>query len=218
MSEKRFWVWAPAVLLTLGACATYGGVREQRSMSLRAPLDSMVPRTIEGLTATDIAIPKAEQKVAGMDSYVLRMYAPEGASEAEAAFSVYVGYYEQQSQGNTIHSPKNCLPGGGWEPLVSSRERIAMPGGEVPVNRYLIGNKNARALVLYWYQGRGRVEANEYAVKWHLLRDQAVLGRSDEALVRVIVPVTTNEDEAYKLAVQVVRTLVPSVYRALPAV
>lgn len=216
MSEKRFWVWAPAVLLTLGACATYGGVREQRSMTLRAPLDASIPLAIQGFPSRDIAIPKAEQKVAGMDSYVLRLYGPDGAADAAAGFSVYVGYYEQQSQGNTIHSPKNCLPGGGWEPLVSSREMVATPQGQVPVNRYLIGNKDARALVLYWYQGRGRVEANEYTVKWHLLRDQAMHGRSDEALVRVIVPVTTSEEDAYKLATQVVGTIVPAVNRALP--
>ena len=217
MSEKRFWVWAPAVLLTLGACATYSGVREQRSMPLRAPLDTSVPKSMLGLPSTDITISKKEQKVAGMDDYVLRLYAPEGAPESAAGFSVYVGYYERQSQGNTIHSPKNCLPGGGWEPLTSSREMVPVQGGEVPVNRYLIGNKDARALVLYWYQGRSRVEANEYAVKWHLLRDQALQGRSDEALVRIIVPVTGSEAEAYKLATQVVNEIVPAVNRALPS-
>ena len=40
----------------------------------------------------------------------------------------------------------------------------------------------------YWYQGRGRVAANEYAVKWQLLRDAARYGRTEEALVRVVVP------------------------------
>jgi EpsI family protein len=86
----------------------------------------------------------------------------------------------------------------------------------VTVNRYLIGNGPLKSLVLYWYQGRGRVEQNEYAVKWDLLRDQALLGRSDEALVRVIVPVRTTEEAAYTQAEQVAKELVVHVDRALP--
>lgn len=217
MNNRQMWAWTPAVLLLLGACATYGGVREQLSVELRAPLDTSVPRVIEGFHAEDIPISESEQAVAGMDNYVMRVYGPEGSILPAEAFSIYVGYYASQSQGNTIHSPKNCLPGGGWEPLVSSREVIATPNGAVPVNRYLIGNGAAKALVLYWYQGRGRVAANEYTVKWDLLRDQALKGRSDEALVRIIVPVEGNEQEAYELATEVAQTLVPSVYQALPA-
>jgi EpsI family protein len=152
-----------------------------------------------------------------MSSFVLRAYMEEGAEASTApAYTVYVGYYERQYQGKTIHSPKNCLPGGGWEPLVASREVIDTPVGPAPVNRYLIGNGPAKALVLYWYQGRGRIAANEYLVKWDLLRDQAIYGRSDEALVRVIVPVTTSEDEAYAQAVKVAQELAVHVDRALP--
>jgi EpsI family protein len=175
---------------------------------------------LAGWYGHDIPITEAEQEVAGMSSFVLRYYTPErepaAGRNSSRDFSVYVGYYDRQYQGKTIHSPKNCLPGGGWEPLTSSRERIDTPLGTVPVSRYLIGNGPAKAVVLYWYQGRGRVEANEYVVKWDLLRDQALFGRSDEALVRVIVPVTSTEDAAYEQAVRVARELVPGVERALP--
>jgi EpsI family protein len=209
--------WAPAGVLVVGVLLTVGGVKPQHSMELREPLDTAVPTVIDGLVANDIAISESEQRVAGMTSFVMRGYAPEGGDLTAAGFSVYVGYYDRQAQGKTIHSPKNCLPGGGWEPLTQSRERIETAVGSVPVNRYLIGNGPAKALVLYWYQGRGRVEANEYIVKWDLLRDQALLGRSDEALVRVIVPVVTTEQEAYEQAVRVAQELVVSVERALPA-
>jgi len=86
------------------------------------------------------------------------------------------------------------------------------------VNRYLIANGSNRALVLYWYQGRGRVTASEYAVKWNLLRDQAVRGRSDEALVRIIVPVTAGEgeQEAFQRATRMAQAIAPAVARALP--
>ncbi len=84
------------------------------------------------------------------------------------------------------------------------------------MNRYLLQRKDERALVFYWYQGRGRVQANEYVVKWDLLRDSALKRRSDEALVRVVVPVIETEDAAFDLATQVASILVSSVDTALP--
>jgi EpsI family protein len=67
-------------------------------------------------------------------------------------------------------------------------------GHTYPVKRYLLANGAARAMVYYWYQGRGRIEANEYKVKWDLLRDAALHGRTEEALVRVVVPVAAPAD------------------------
>jgi EpsI family protein len=87
--------------------------------------------------------------------------------------------------------------------------------GRATVNRYLIGNGPSKAIVLYWYQGRGRIEANEYVVKWELLRDQALHGRSDEALVRIVVPVTTTERAAAALAEHIAARLVEDVDLAL---
>jgi EpsI family protein len=207
--------WTPAALLMLGVLLLAGGVKQQQDVPIRLALDEAVPREMAGMVARDIEISEAEQQVAGMSNFVMRAYEPADGG-AVGAFSVYVGYYERQYQGKTIHSPKNCLPGGGWEPLVSSRETLSTPVGPAPVNRYLIANGPAKALVLYWYQGRGRVAANEYLVKWDLLRDQALLGRSDEALVRVIVPVTTTEDDAYDRARRIAKDLVVHVDGALP--
>ena len=220
--------WGPVGLLALGVLLTTAGVRTQRTVPLRSPLAEAVPPVLGGWHARDVEVSEAEQRIAGMSSYVMRVYEPAGAGAARAPtapgagaapgwFSVYVGYYERQAQGRTIHSPRNCLPGGGWEPLTSSRAEIATPLGPITVNRYLIANRELKSLVLYWYQGRGRVEASEYRVKWDLLRDQALLGRSDEALVRVIVPVQSSEDAAFSQAAQIARELVVHVQRALPA-
>ena len=131
-------------------------------------------------------------------------------------FTLYVGYYDRQTQGKTIHSPKNCLPGSGWEPLTSRAAEIATAQGPVRVNRYLIQKGSQQALVLYWYQGRGRVAANEYGVKWDLLRDAALRRRSEEALVRIVVPVTTSEAAAFDVATGMGRRIVPAVFAALP--
>ncbi|HSE46109.1 MAG TPA: EpsI family protein, partial [Gemmatimonadales bacterium] len=132
---------------------------------------------------------------------------------------VYVGYYDHQTQGKTIHSPKNCLPGSGWEALEAAPIAVTTANGPVTVNRYLLQNKNQQALVFYWYQGRGRVAASEYQVKWELLRDAAVRGRSEEALVRVVVFLNdkVTESQAVDQASRVAADLVPAVFRSLPA-
>lgn len=209
--------WMPALVLGLGALITVG-IDTQRALPLRASLSASVPETIGDHVSRDIEISEAERRVARVTDYLLRTYAPADTLAGQAHFSVYVGYYSQQSQGKTIHSPKNCLPGTGWEALESRTAEVPLSGGGVAkVNRYLLQREDDRALVLYWYQGRGRVQANEYVVKWDLLRDSALKGRSDEALVRIVVPVAENVDAAFDFASDVAATLIPALEVALPS-
>lgn len=206
--------WAPAVILVLGALLATVGVKAQRVLPLREPLGQAVPAQMLGLVGHDHAISPAEIKVAGVTSYLYRTY---GDSADAGAFSLYVGYYDQQMQGQTIHSPKNCLPGAGWEALTASTAAIPTDRGSVTVNRYLIQNGTQKALVLYWYQGRGRVAWNEYGVKWNLLRDAAIRRRSDEALVRIVVPVTTTEATAATIAQRAAERAIGTLADALPS-
>jgi len=207
--------WAPAAVLAVGAALATVGVKAQRALSLRVPLAQAVPKEINGLRSRDVTLSEAEARVAAVTSYLARNY--ESADSARTlAFSLYVGYYDEQTQGQTIHSPKNCLPGAGWEPLASSPETVMTPTGAVTVNRYLLQNGQQRALVFYWYQGRGRVVWNEYRVKWNLLKDAAVRRRSDEALVRIVVPVRTSESEALQTARTAAAAILPALGRALP--
>jgi len=208
--------WGPAAVLVAGAVLSTVGVKAQRALPLREALADAVPRRIDGLASRDGVLSGPEARAVAVTSYLLRAY--ESADSAHrTAFSLYVGYYAQQTQGQTIHSPKNCLPGSGWEPLASGAETLNTAIGAVTVNRYLLQNGQERALVFYWYQGRGRVAWNEYAVKWNLLRDAAVRRRSDEALVRIVVPVRGSEAEALQTARAAAAAVVPAVGRALPA-
>lgn len=205
----------PGALLSVGAVCTIG-IETQQALPLRAPLAAVVPLEIAGYVGRDGRLSDGEARVAGVAEYLVRTYErTEGRNDAW--FSVYVGYYDQQTQGRTIHSPKNCLPGAGWDVLASDVERVITPKGAVRVNRYALQRGSQQVLVLYWYQGRGRVQANEYVVKWELFRDAAVRQRSDEALVRVVVPVQDgSEESALQTARQAAASLIPSVYQALP--
>lgn len=167
------------------------GVREQRAMQPLAPMRS-IPRTLAGLEGRDLVVPEEERKVAGMSDYMMRVF----TEDSIPRFTTYVGYYDRQVQGKSIHSPKNCLPGAGWEILNSARVPLPI-AAPARVNRVLLANGGTRALVYYWYQGRGRISASEYAVKWELMRDAALKGRTEEALVRIVVPLGRASDPAH---------------------
>jgi len=215
--------WALAGVLVVGAVGT-SKVLDQRIYPLRAPLETAVPALFATLPSEDVELSDIEVEVAGVTDYLMRVYqrtGTEAAADAAGApwMSVYVGFYESQTRGKTIHSPKNCMPGSGWEALASRTVAIQLPGGgQVEVNRYLLVNEGQRVLVLYWYQGRGRVVASEYRAKWDLLRDASLRRRSDEALVRIVVPVVGgDEEDAFAAARDLARRLLPTLSEALPA-
>lgn len=177
--------YLPGVLLVVGVVLVWS-TRSQREVPLAGPLSSVVP-AVEGYKANDQIVSEDERKIAGMTDYVARVFWQVEGKDSTAAFSTYVGYYDRQAQGHTMHSPRNCLPGAGWEILRSDTSSIPVGGTRHVVNKYLLKNGVTQAIVFYWYQGRGRVVANEYAVKWNLLRDAAFKGHTEEALVRIVV-------------------------------
>lgn len=181
MRELR--LFAPAAILAVG-CALQLGVRRQDGAPLAGPLRAM-PVDLAGTRGRDRDVSAEERKVSAVTDYVFRTFGPDSLT----AFSLYVGYYAKQATGKSIHSPRNCLPGAGWQTVESGKAVVTAGGQPLTVNRYLLANGPSQALVYYWYQGRGRVAHNEYTVKWDLLRDAVAHGRSEEALVRLVVPI-----------------------------
>ncbi len=211
--------WTPAAVLAVGCLLNSALIgRRVDSTPLRAPVGTVAPALL-GARGTDDTVDAEQRKVAGMSSYMLREYQPVDYPP----FSVYVGYYDEQHQGKTIHSPKNCLPGAGWEPVEAGTMTIATPDGPVTVNRYRIAGNGSQALVYYWYQGRGRVAHDELRIKYELLRDATLRGRTEEALVRIVVMLSADDvagaDQIARDAVPVlvhdVNAVMPTFCRAL---
>ena len=217
---RRFAQFAPALIL-LGGCALLWRTRAQKAVPLDAPLQTILASEA-GYQVVDQVLSADERRVAGMTDYIARAYTRDSA----VAFTTLVSYYSRQTQGKTIHSPRNCLPGAGWEIMSGGHRAVTVDGSAWPVNRYVLRNGSALALAYYWYQGRGRIVSNEYRVKWNLLRDAALLGHTEEALVRVVVPIRAKSAadaerrnamaEADALADSVARKLMRSVAAALP--
>lgn len=191
----RLGTFIPALLLLVGL----GGrawLRPAEPRALERPLAEF-PSEFAGYQVADtLRIPGAALRVLDPDAHLVRQYRPKSGRE-RGEFELLVAYYGRQLGGSTIHSPQNCLPGAGWEPVVHGQVTISTSHGEAPINRYVIQNGDGdRALVYYWYQGRGRIEASEYMVKWHLLRDAVVDRRSDEALVRLVFRLGDGRNES----------------------
>ena len=213
MSQRSPKRWVPAGILATGSLLLLVA-RDQVQIPLVTPLNT-ISLNLLGYTGRDLVVPPDQQRIAGMTNYLMRVFAT--SDSAPPLFSVYVGYYEAQLQGKSIHSPKNCLPGAGWEPLSAGYATLHTPNGDFRVNRYVLANGSNTALVYYWYQGRGRIQANEYAVKWDLLRDKALSGRSEEALVRIVVDMRDGKPApADSLASRLGAQLVGEVQKHLP--
>ncbi len=113
------------------------------------------------------------------------------AKETEATpVNLYVAWYQSQKKGASIHSPRSCIPGGGWRMDDISPHVIAgvrhVSGKPLRVNRAIIRKDSSIQLVYYWFEGRGRDVTNEYLAKWYIFTDSLLQSRSDGALVRVI--------------------------------
>jgi EpsI family protein len=201
------------LVIALLASATMLGAR---ASGPEAPVDhpplATLPTEIAGWTGRE-ARPLDDDVVAllGVDDYVHRAYFKESGSP----INLYAGYYWSQRQGDTIHSPQNCLPGAGWRPVSSTTVAVPAAGRNVSVNQYVIQKGLDQQVVLYWYQGRGRVVANEYANKALLMFDAARLHRTNGGLVRVMSPVTPSHDVAKELA-SFVTALMPSLQKLMP--
>jgi exosortase D (VPLPA-CTERM-specific) len=110
----------------------------------------------------------------------------------------YVAYYASQRAGSSIHSPRSCIPGGGWKisDLTQQNMDEALGMSGLSVNRLIISKGEYSQLVYYWFDQRGRVLTNEYLAKWYLFQDGLTLQRSDGALVRLVTVVPPDTDIA----------------------
>jgi EpsI family protein len=206
--------WIPAGVLAAGFLLNSTLVARRAGTTPLAGNLQSVADTVLGAVGVDVPVSEEEARVAGFTDYIRRDF----TTDDGRTFSLYVGYYDEQRQGKSIHSPRNCLPGAGWDPVSQSVQTATSDAhGAFQFNRYELVNQNARAVVYYWYQGRGRVEQNEYKVKYQLLRDAALHGRTEEALVRIVVMVRDDDIEAAdRLAMELAGPLVDDVERVLP--
>lgn len=146
--------------------------------------------------------------------YLMRRY----VDPAGRSLWLYIGYWDTQRKGAQPHSPKNCLPGSGWEPLEASRVTIPLlpPHAPITVNRFLIQKGRDQQLVVYWYHQQGRAIAGEVPARIEMVKNAILRNRTDGALVRVSSPVYGSAAETSRHLVAYIQTLYPILGEYLP--
>jgi EpsI family protein len=183
---------------------------------LPLPLSGMPARVGDWKLAQEGVVDDETKAVLRADDLLTRWYVgPEGGA------NLFIAYFKTQRAGQSPHSPKNCLPGAGFQPVANESGRIdvAVDGGSIHINKYVVAQGDNESVVLYWYQSQGRVIADEFAAKFYLIADSIRRHRSDTALVRVVVPVTdhTTRQQASRTAVDFVQAMYPVISSWLPA-
>lgn len=175
------------------------------------------PRQIENWTGNDITIDPDTLRVLGPGDFLLRVYTD--LDQHLPYVDLFIAYFPSQSTNDTMHSPKNCLPGAGWAPIESSRITLQVPGHvPFPVNRYVIAKGDSKQVVLYWYWAHDRGVASEYWAKYYLVADSIRMNRSDGSLVRVTTPLLAGEspDAAQRRLLPFVSAIVPKLQTYIP--
>ena len=165
----------------------------------------------------DIPIEQETLDVLKADDTLDRIYI---SPERNASTFLFIAFFKTQRYGQSPHSPKNCLPGNGYEPIESGVVSVAVPGRSEPVevNRYLTARGDEKSVTLYWYQSHDRIIAGEFTARLMLIADSIRYHRSDTSLVKIVVPVRDGDaDTATRTAIDFMKAIFPSVARQLRA-
>jgi EpsI family protein len=213
---KPHWRFAVIVALLASTAIFLQARGHKESLPGREPLTSL-PFHLGPWTGTDVPMQPDVLAILGPGDFLQRFY--EDTSASQPYVDLFLAYFPSQRTGDTIHSPKHCLPGAGWLPTESRRISISFPGrAPFEVNRYVIAKGDERQLVLYWYWAHNRAEASEYWAKFYLVTDSIRLNRSDGSLVRVITPLPQGEttEAAQQRLLSFAGNVVPQLDRYIP--
>ena len=196
-------------LLTVAALGSFV-VPARTEVIPERPTFASFPLRIGDWQGRESTLDRAYINLLKFDDYVIADYVRTGQ---RAPINFYVAYYTSQRKGASAHSPRSCLPGGGWEMTEFGQTRLLDISPDEPalvVNRTIIAKGTNKQLVYYWFQQRGHDLTNEYQVKWMIFWDALTRNRTDGALVRLVT--SLEPDEAVASADQRLTEFIRAVY------
>jgi len=150
---------------------------------LDSPLESL-PIEIGNWNGTELGrLNEATEQVLKASAYLSRSY-----HQGDREMGFFIAFYAMQQAGETMHSPKHCLPGTGWEIWDYESVELPMDDGVATINKYYIQSGRNRQIVYYWYQTKDRVIASEYYAKICMVADAVLKGRTAGSIVRMTMP------------------------------
>ncbi len=213
---RNKYAYVLTLALAVQAFIYYSVAYRSEHIPFMRPL-STFPQAIPGWrTVADVPIEPDILNVLKADDTLERIYAN---STNTVSLSLFIGFFKTQRYGQNPHSPKNCLPGNGYEALKDTRVSIDVPvwNRAIVTNQYVVQRGDQRSVVLYWYQSHNRVIASEYRARMWLVADAIRYHRSDTSIIRIVVPVRDNDvGAATQTGIQFIQAMFPSLLKQLP--
>lgn len=152
--------------------------------------------------------------ILGVDDSVLAHY----KNSENRYVQLYIGFYRSQKEGDLIHSPKNCMPGSGWNIVNSGLEEIILKNSKkIKVIRLNLKKDSEEQIVLYWFQSRGRIISSEYWQKIWLVYDSVTKRRTDGSFVRLISPVNETREKTLETLKEFTKDIYPYLKEYIPS-
>jgi len=192
-SIPRSFIVASAILII--SLVVFSGFEVRKEITPERVTFNTFPSQIEGWEGNPDKLESVFIDALKFDDYILAEY----RNKENENVNFYIAYYASQHAGQSAHSPRSCLPGGGWVIEALSQnviDGVFVNNKPLLVNRVLIKKGDYTQLVYYWFQQRGRIITNEYMVKWYLFWDALTRNRTDGALVRLTALIGPGEDVA----------------------
>lgn len=204
----RFYI----LFIFLGIAAFYVYTHSEADIPLNKPLDQF-PQKIGNWTMTGQA--RFDERVLAVllpTDYLSRSY----VDAAGNRLSLYIGFHDGGPDSGPIHSPKQCLPGSGWNYLSNEVKQVNLDGESIPYVSAIYQKDTEKQLFLYWFQVRDQILTNEYALKLAMIKNSVLSNRRDSAFIRLSVMGAESEEEATGIGEQFIQDFFPAIREALP--
>ncbi|MCX6825862.1 MAG: EpsI family protein [candidate division Zixibacteria bacterium] len=179
----------------------------------RMPNFSVIPIELNGYMGQERNLDETSGEVLKADITTLRDY----SASDQTYRGLFIAYFKSQKYGSQIHSPKHCLPGGGWKIDVIQAFPMRLPDGSIrEINHLVISNPNFRSVMFYWYETRSGIIRSEYGLKLDLIKNALFLRPTDAAIVRITVDAPDrNIEKATKQGIHFIETIYPHLKKSL---
>ncbi len=200
------------LFILLGVAAVYVYTRSEADVPINQPLASFPHRSGDWKMTGQARFDERVLAVLLPTDYLSRTY----EDSQGRRLSLYIGFHNGGPESGPIHSPKQCLPGSGWNRLSEKVRHVTVNGVDVPYVSAIYQKDTEKQLFLYWFQVRDQILTNEYALKLAMVKDLVLSNRRDSAFIRLSVMATDGVDKASEVGEKFIRDFYPAIREALP--
>ncbi|MBE9486179.1 MAG: EpsI family protein [Chloroflexi bacterium] len=204
----RFYI----LYVLLALAAVYVLTRSEAAIPVNKPFELFPQKIGEWRMVGQARFDKQVLDVLKPTDYLSRTYMSEDGHQ----LTLYIGYHDGGPLSGPIHSPKQCLPGSGWNRLQDEVRSVEVNGKQIPYVSASYQKETEKQLFLYWFQVREQILTNEYALKLATAKNAILNNRRDSSFVRLSIPATENEDLARQKGAQFIQAFFPAISETLP--